>query len=195
MAVQAAVRVAARTKTGRNFLFGVLLSVLVFVTLPFVLVGAIITSAFAMDDGEQPRDPNPGVGVIIEGDWAKPLTHYVITTEWMGYPGHTGMDLAVGPGTPIYAATDGVVISAGWAGQFSYGNMVKIQHAGTLSTLYGHMLHPTHLKVGDKVKVGDVIGLVGSTGNSTGPHLHLETRFDNIPTNPRPVFARQGITL
>ena len=95
---------------------------------------------------------------------------------------HAGLDVGAGYGAPIRAAKDGVVISAGSQG--GYGNCVIIDHGGGLTTLYAHM---SRIAAGDgaDVAAGDLIGYVGSTGHSTGPHLHFETRVGGSPQNPR----------
>lgn len=98
---------------------------------------------------------------------------------------HAGMDMAAPQGTPIYAAESGVVIVAqAWSG---YGNCVIIDHGGGLWTLYGHIKNGGILvKKGETVKRGEKIALVGSTGQSTGPHLHFEVRKNSEPVNPAP---------
>ncbi len=95
---------------------------------------------------------------------------------------HAGIDIANGVGTPIRAAKAGTVILAGWNG--GYGNCIVIDHGGGFSTLYGHM---TRLRAGDGQRVGqgEVIGDMGSTGNSTGSHLHFETRVNGSPQDPQ----------
>lgn len=126
--------------------------------------------------------------------WTNPLRGgYWVSTEWWGYYGHTGMDLAIGQGTPIYAAASGTVSFSGWAGDYSYGNMVQINHGGGVSTLYGHMQYTPSVWYGQGVSAGQLIGYVGSTGNSTGPHLHFETLVNGVPTNPRPFMANRGV--
>jgi len=96
---------------------------------------------------------------------------------------HAGMDMAAPKGTPIYAAETGVVIVAqSWSG---YGNCVIIDHGGGLWTLYGHMSQIL-AKKGETVKRGEKIGLVGSTGQSTGNHLHFEVRKNSEPVDPVP---------
>jgi murein DD-endopeptidase MepM/ murein hydrolase activator NlpD len=94
---------------------------------------------------------------------------------------HAGIDIANGTGTPIRAAKGGTIILAGWNG--GYGNCIVIDHGGGLSTLYGHM---TRLRAseGQRVGQGDLIGDMGSTGNSTGSHLHFETRVNGSPRDP-----------
>lgn len=94
---------------------------------------------------------------------------------------HTGVDFGASTGTPILAADSGVVVSAGWRN--GYGNTVLIDHGNGLATLYGHQSRLA-VRAGQSVAQGDVIGYVGSTGNSTGPHLHFEVRKGGTPVNP-----------
>lgn len=102
-----------------------------------------------------------------------------------GYPHfHTGIDLVEPFGTPVYAADDGIVALVGNTSS-GYGNYVVIAHAGGLDTLYGH-LSTSLVKVGQALTQGTVVGLEGSTGNSTGPHLHFELRINQKPVNPAP---------
>lgn len=99
---------------------------------------------------------------------------------------HLGTDYAAPPGTPIKAAGDGKIIHRGRKG--GYGHTVIIQHGTRYTTLYAHMRgYRRGLSVGDRVQQGDVIGYVGSTGLSTGPHLHYEFRVDGTHRNPRTV--------
>ncbi|MBP7613673.1 MAG: M23 family metallopeptidase [Paludibacter sp.] len=95
---------------------------------------------------------------------------------------HAGMDFAAPTGADIYATGNGQVISAGW--QQGYGNCVQINHGYGYVTLYGHM-SAFKVRAGQKVKRGDVIGLVGSTGKSTGPHLHYEVHYKGEIMNPQ----------
>ncbi|GAA2679181.1 M23 family metallopeptidase [Actinoplanes palleronii] len=98
---------------------------------------------------------------------------------------HAGTDFAAGSGTPIRAAASGRVIQAGWRG--GYGNYTCVSHGRVMgtsfSTCYGHQSR-IYVHVGEYVRQGDIIGLVGSTGASTGAHLHFETRFAGSPRNP-----------
>lgn len=94
---------------------------------------------------------------------------------------HTGVDIAAPSGTPIVSAGGGEVVFAGWRG--GYGNTVIIDHGGGRATLYGHMSSIT-ARSGQVVKRGQMIGRVGSTGISTGPHLHYEVRINGKPVNP-----------
>lgn len=96
---------------------------------------------------------------------------------------HTGVDLAAPTGTPIYAAGDGVITYYKW--QSGYGNKVEIQHVNGYETAYGHMSrYADGLGVGSKVRQGQVIGYVGSTGQSTGPHLHFEVLINGNLVDP-----------
>ena len=111
---------------------------------------------------------------------------------FLGRPAmHTGLDFRASTGDPVRATAYGKVISAGWQG--GYGRMVEIDHGNTLSTRYGH-LSEINVKVGDIVRIGQVIGAVGSTGRSTGPHLHYETRIDGDAVDPQK-FLRAGVRL
>jgi murein DD-endopeptidase MepM/ murein hydrolase activator NlpD len=116
-------------------------------------------------------------------------TPYVFEAAYAGFAHfHTGIDLSVPLGTPVFAAADGVVVLArpmtGTAGALvGYGNYVIIQHDTGLKTLYGHLL-TIGVKEGQQVKRGQLVGLVGSTGNSTGPHTHFEVRIENSPVDP-----------
>jgi murein DD-endopeptidase MepM/ murein hydrolase activator NlpD len=100
---------------------------------------------------------------------------------------HQGQDIACGYGTAIHAAKAGTVI---FAGQMSgYGNVVIVDHGGGFSTLYAHQSRMA-VRQGQQVNQGDIIGYVGSTGHSTGPHLHFETRFGGAPRNPIPYLPK-----
>lgn len=95
---------------------------------------------------------------------------------------HTGLDISAVQGTDIKAVADGTVIFASYNG--SYGNLVKIDHGNGVETWYAHT-SKMYVEVGDTVSAGDVIAAVGSTGNSTGPHLHLEIRVDGEHVDPQ----------
>lgn len=96
---------------------------------------------------------------------------------------HQGLDISGGSGTPIAAAKSGTVISAGWRG--GYGNAVVISHGNGVTTLYAHQ-SSMNVTTGQQVGRGDIIGWVGSTGASTGPHLHFEVRINGSAVDPRP---------
>ena len=116
----------------------------------------------------------------------------VRSDPFLGRPAmHTGLDFRAASGDPVRATANGKVVSSGWAG--GYGRMVEIDHGNGLSTRYGH-LSEISVKVGDTIKIGQVIGAVGSTGRSTGPHLHYETRIDGDAVDPQK-FLRAGVRL
>ena len=94
---------------------------------------------------------------------------------------HKGLDICVPAGTPVVAAADGVVFFSGTESE--YGRLVCIEHGHGFSTAYGH-LQKLHVQTGDTVAKGQVIGTVGLSGNSTGPHVHYEVRVHNNPVNP-----------
>ena len=95
---------------------------------------------------------------------------------------HTGLDIGASIGTPIKAAAAGTVTFSGYKG--SYGYMVVISHSDEVETYYGHC-SKLYVTAGQKVNQGDVIAAVGNTGNSTGPHLHLEIRVNGVAYNPQ----------
>ena len=116
----------------------------------------------------------------------------VRSDPFLGRPAmHTGLDFRASTGDPVRATAYGKVVAAGWQG--GYGRMVEIDHGNTLSTRYGH-LSEINVKVGDIIRIGQVIGAVGSTGRSTGPHLHYETRIDGDAVDPQK-FLRAGVRL
>jgi len=128
-----------------------------------------------------PRTPlaraNPGVPGV------PPINGFTVSR---GYSrDHPGIDLVAESGTPVMATADGVVVFAGW--DTVYGNAVQIQHADRFRTLYGHLLRIARL-AGDSVEQGDLVGLVGSTGRSTAPHLHYEITKAGKQVDPQQYF-------
>jgi len=109
--------------------------------------------------------------------------HGVLTSGfgWRWGRMHEGVDLAVANGTPVVAAASGTVIVAGWMG--GYGNLVVVDHGGGISTAYGHNTTVT-VGVGQHVAQGQLISYSGSTGHSTGPHVHFEVRINGSPVDP-----------
>ena len=107
---------------------------------------------------------------------------------------HRGTDFAAPKGTPIMASGDGVIIRARWCG--GGGNCIKIKHNSTYSTVYAHMSKfASGMKVGRRVKQGQVIGYVGSTGKSTGPHLHYEVIENGKRINSQTLKLPSGKVL
>ncbi|WP_418470984.1 peptidoglycan DD-metalloendopeptidase family protein [Eubacterium callanderi] len=135
-----------------------------------------------------------GTGIMGAGGMVWP-SDFTEITSWFGnrpYPGaggstnHGGLDIGASMGSNVYAALGGTITSSGWNG--GYGNAITIDHGNGLSTLYGHMSQLI-AGVGQMVAPGQVIGLVGSTGNSTGPHLHFETRMNGERMDPASFFG------
>ena len=104
---------------------------------------------------------------------------------------HTGIDLRGDKGDPVRVTANGKVTIAGWQG--GYGNMVEIDHGNGFATRYGHMSE-IDVKIGQAVRIGQTLGKIGSTGRSTGPHLHYETRIDGEAVDPQK-FLRAGLRL
>lgn len=116
----------------------------------------------------------------------------VRSDPFLGRPAmHTGLDFRASMGDPVRVTANGTVASADWSG--GYGRMIEVDHGNGLATRYGH-LSQINVKVGETVKIGQVIGEVGSTGRSTGPHLHYETRIDGEAVDPQK-FLRAGVRL
>ena len=128
---------------------------------------------------------------VISGKWPLPREYSSISSPFgiRNHPVllerkfHNGIDIPAPEGTPIYPASDGTVIGANWSG--GYGNLVVIQHDSYTQTWYAH-LSQISVEKGQQVTREDIIGLVGSTGLSTGPHLHFEVRLNGVPIDPEP---------
>jgi murein DD-endopeptidase MepM/ murein hydrolase activator NlpD len=125
------------------------------------------------------QTPNAGT-VVASGNFAWP-TSGVISQGFKWY--HKAIDIANKTGTPILAADAGKVIIAGWPDNSGYGNRVFIDHGNGFLTVYAH-LSQIHVSAGQTVKRGDSLGLMGSTGRSTGPHLHFEIRVNGSGQDP-----------
>jgi len=120
-------------------------------------------------------------GIVGSGGFIWPASnHYISGNDY--WSGHLAIDIAAGMGAGIWAADAGVVVFAGWS-TVGYGNMVMIDHGNGWQTVYAH-LNQVNMECGQSVNSGQSIGLAGSTGNSTGPHLHFETRFQDGFVNP-----------
>ncbi|NED99518.1 M23 family metallopeptidase [Phytoactinopolyspora halotolerans] len=130
--------------------------------------------------------------------WVSPVTASYRISAGFGSSGsmwsgtHTGVDLAAAHGAEVRAVSSGEIIFAGWDG--SYGQKIAIRHWDGTVTWYGHLSRI--VQASGSVEPGTVIGRVGSTGNSTGPHLHLEVRpHDGDPVNPQAWLSEQGLSL
>lgn len=105
---------------------------------------------------------------------------------------HKGLDMAAPIGTPIYATADGIVGRSQWVS--GYGKYIEINHGGEIQTRYGHM-SKLLVEANEYVKRGQMIGLMGSTGRSTGSHLHYEVRIEGQPVNPMTFMQSDGYLL
>ena len=146
-----------------------------------VPVAVAVASRSGGDSRPAPSAPPTGGG---SGTYIWPVSGTITSVygpRWGSF--HYGLDIAAPSGTPIAAARSGTVIRAGW--QSGYGNAVEISHGGGVSTHYGH-LSSIAVSEGQQVNQGEMIGRVGSTGNSTGPHLDFEVRVNGSKVNPAP---------
>lgn len=145
--------------------------------------------------------PDLPPGSISASGWANPSGGYISSSYgFRRHPisgntvFHAGTDIASSCGTPEYAASAGTVIYAGWNG--GYGNFIMIDHGNGLTSSYGHIKNGGMLvKYGDRVSAGTQIAQMGTTGSSTGCHLHFEIRQNGVTTNPATFMAAQGIRL
>jgi murein DD-endopeptidase MepM/ murein hydrolase activator NlpD len=123
-------------------------------------------------------DQSSGYGVRVDPFFRRPAMH-------------TGLDFRGDSGDPVRATAAGTVSHAGWQG--GYGKLVEVDHGNGTATRYGH-LSEIDVRIGQSIKIGQVVGKIGSTGRSTGPHLHYETRVDGDPVDPQK-FLRAGARL
>ncbi|SNR79617.1 M23 family metallopeptidase [Blastococcus mobilis] len=146
----------------------------------------------------------PGLPVPA-GSWVRPTAGAVTSgygSRWGAL--HAGVDIAGPRNSPVYAAADGTVVSAactsaycdrdGNLGLAGYGNLIELDHGGGVTTRYGHLSAYT-VTSGQRVSAGALIGFQGSTGNSTGVHLHFEVRQHDSPVDPVPWVADRGVDL
>ena len=173
------------------------------------LSGDVATIVPATDTSGGCQEPNLGDSVtpagsgavVVSGRWANPLapTPYTDTSPmgWRVLRGvanyHKGQDLAVDVGAPVYSVCDGVVIGSGWD-PFGGGNMLTLDCGGDVIV---KLMHNSKLlvKVNAPVKAGQLATLSGNTGNSTGPHLHVQVEFKGSPVEPVRFFGERGIRL
>jgi hypothetical protein len=153
--------------------------------------------SWTLPPGGIPRD-NPAVakgfgtgvcdsqveGVVGGGVFVWPANnHWLSGFDWAPQANHSGIDVDGDLGHPIYAADNGVIVYAGW-NNWGYGNVVVVNHGNGWQTLYAH-LDTVGVGCGQSVYQGSVVGTMGSTGNSTGPHLHFEMMYNGVKVNPR----------
>jgi murein DD-endopeptidase MepM/ murein hydrolase activator NlpD len=188
----------ARSKTVRR-LAGVLL-VLNFIVAAGVVVPLIAVPVLASQGMVDTGTNRP----MVVGEWGYPLAGDYFKGRGFGWnpvegcaycsSDHKGYDMSQDCGATVYAAGPGTVIRAGaWGG---YGNAVQIDHGGGVTTIYGHfMWDALFVQTGTAVVAGTPLGLEGTTGTSTGCHLHFEVRIDGVPVPPESFMAARGLPL
>lgn len=136
----------------------------------------------------------PPARPVAAAGWVLPTRGYSVTSGFGQRWGtlHAGVDLAAPSGTPIFAARTGTVELARWYG--GYGYAVIIDHGNGVSTLYGHNSRLL-VSAGQRVTAGQRITLMGSTGDSTGPHLHFEVHLGGNPVDPVPYLRQRGVRI
>jgi murein DD-endopeptidase MepM/ murein hydrolase activator NlpD len=152
----------------------------------------------AAGDGGRKLPPLPALTTVPEqytGSMRWPLDAYIVSSDYGARWGkmHKGLDLAADIGEPVYAIADGEVIYAG-DGLRGYGNVVILRHDRKTSSLYAHNSE-LKVKQGDLVKQGTLIALLGSTGHSTGPHVHFEIRDGDLAVNPHDRLPKSKLAL
>jgi murein DD-endopeptidase MepM/ murein hydrolase activator NlpD len=142
-----------------------------------------------------PPPPLTTVPEQYSGSMRWPLDAYIVSSEFGERWGklHKGMDMAAHVGEPVYAIADGEVIYAG-DGLRGYGNVVILRHDRKTSSLYAHNSE-LKVKQGDQVTKGTLVALLGSTGHSTGPHVHFEIRDGDVAVNPRNVLPKSKLGM
>ena len=138
------------------------------------------------------KKPKPFPVAKYGGQYRWPMTAGIVSSEFGPRWGktHQGIDIAADSGVPIRAAAAGEVIYSG-SHITGYGNVVILRHDQQTTTTYAHN-KALKVKKGQKVKAGQLVALLGSTGHSTGPHLHFEFRTDNTPVDPREKLPKSG---
>jgi murein DD-endopeptidase MepM/ murein hydrolase activator NlpD len=144
----------------------------------------------------EPMRVAPKVTLDEKPTWTLPVAGYHLTGRFGSVSGlwsttHTGLDFAAPSGTPIRSIADGVVTETGYDGAYGYKTVVSLPDGG--EAWYCHQSE-TGVSVGQRLSAGEVLGSVGTTGNVTGAHLHLEIRHGDTPTDPEAYLAAQGIT-
>lgn len=197
-----AVSALARTKTGRRAIVTILLVLAAFgavLMTPLIAIPLAVAGQNVTDSATKSEDPPE-----VKGEWGYPLAGPYSTGRGFGWhpvkdcaycpKDHKGYDMDQPCGATIYAAGPGEVINAG--SMPGWGNTVRVDHGGGVVTLYGHMQWES-LKVhlGQPVTAGTPLGNEGSTGKSTGCHLHFEVQLNGVAIDPEPFMAARGLPL
>lgn len=196
----------ARTRTGRKIVTGVLVLLTLvtalvltpLIAIPLAVAGQSATTSVETGGGSVAGQPT------VKGEWGYPLAGSYGTGRGFGYhpvancsycpSQHMGYDMDQPCGATVFAAGPGEVINAG--PMPGWGNTVRIDHGGGVVTLYGHMQWDSlRVRIGEQVVAGTPLGAEGSTGKSTGCHLHFELQIDGVATDPEPFMAARGLPL
>ena len=196
----AAVKVVGPENLGKILLYLVAIALAALLALPAVIMILVTVTNSSPASAALPA---VGAGPVVVGEWGSPMAGYDLRRGFGWNPvngctfcskDHKGQDMGSGCGSPIYSAGPGTVTAAGDSGGF--GTAVTVDHGGGVTTLYAHMTEgSTKVAAGETVAAGTVIGAEGSTGNSTGCHLHFETRENGQAIDPAPFMRERGITL
>jgi murein DD-endopeptidase MepM/ murein hydrolase activator NlpD len=143
----------------------------------------------------EPMNVAPRVTMDEKPTWVRPVNGYRLTGRFGSVSGlwstsHTGLDFAAPTGAPIRSVADGVVTKAGYDGSYGYKTVVSLPDGGEV--WYCHQ-NEISVRKGQRLSAGDVVGYVGTSGNVTGSHLHLEIRHKKTPVDPESYLAAQGI--
>lgn len=139
-----------------------------------------------------PGNGGGGGGGQVSGNWRIPLDSYWVSDWWGANRAHTGVDLAAPLWTPIHAASSGTVTMSGYYSP-CYGYVVEVSHGGGVATRYAHQIQQPIVSYGQHVEMGQIIGYIGTTGCSFGPHLHFEVYTNGYPIDPAPFMAARGL--
>lgn len=188
-----------KSDSSMQLLCGILMGAFLFLMVVAQLPGMFLHLILFGADTEATEYIEISDEVIFSGDgeylWPLPANYgsNSITSRFgkrkspggIGSTNHKGLDIGAATGVPVYAAKDGVITYSGWS--MGYGNLVKIKHNDGTITEYAHM-SARKVSNGQTVQQGAVIGLVGSTGNSTGPHLHFAVEIGGKPIDPLKLY-------
>lgn len=198
----AAAAALGKTRTARKVVTGAIVTVLL--AMAFALTPLIAIPMAIGGSAASAQLAGPGSGPAAVGEWGYPLKGDYSTGRGFGWhpvkncaycpSNHLGYDMDQPCGATIYAAGPGRIINAG--AMPGWGNTVRIDHGDGLITLYGHMQWESiRVEVGQQVTAGTPLGAEGSTGKSTGCHLHFEVQKSGTPVDPEPFMARLGLPL
>lgn len=203
MGAPAVASALANTRTGRKATTALVILIVLANAAVFAPLVAVPTAVAGQASAAQEEARDDAVPAV-KGDWGYPLAGSYSTGRGYGYhpvkgcaycpSNHLGYDMDQPCGAKIHAAGPGTVITAG--PMPGWGNTVRVDHGDGVVTLYGHMQwHSQVVVVGDRVTAGSPLGSEGSTGKSTGCHLHFEVQLNGIAVDPEPFMAARGLPL